>query len=197
MQAETYYHIFNHANGSENLFREAENYRYFLQQWAKYIEPVAGTYAYCLMPNHFHALIRIRGERQLQEVFKVADLTGFENLSGLLISKPFSNLFNSYAKAYNKQHDRRGSLFNRPFKTKEISSDRGLTTVTHYIHSNPVHHGFVQNIDQWKWSSYQTLLSAKPTLLARKETIGWFGDTDVFLAMHQQAIALKETEWID
>ncbi len=190
MLPEAYYHIYNHANGSENLFRSQENYRYFLQQWSKYINPVAATHAYCLMPNHFHALIRIRGERELQEVFKVTDLTGFENLSGL-ISRSFSNLFNSYAKAYNKQYDRRGSLFNRPFKTKEITTERDLTTVTHYIHSNPVHHGFVQNIHQWKWSSYSALLSAKPTLLARNQTLSWFEGKDVFLAIHQHPIMRK------
>ncbi|MEQ6119864.1 transposase [Reichenbachiella sp. MALMAid0571] len=197
MQPEACYHIYNHANGSDNLFQTSENYRYFLQQWAKYIEPIARTHAYCLMPNHFHALIRIRSEGELERVFKAKDLTGFENLSGLLISKAFSNLFNSYAKAYNKQYDRRGSLFNRPFKAKEIPSDRDLAAVTHYIHSNPVHHGFVRSIDLWKWSSYHTLLSTKPTLLERNETISWFGNRNDFLSMHQQAIEIKEKEWID
>lgn len=69
MQPDTFYHIFNHANGSENLFRSDENYRYFLQQWGKYIEAVAGTYAYCLMPNHIHFLIRTRSEEEMESTF--------------------------------------------------------------------------------------------------------------------------------
>ena len=62
MQPEIFYHIYNHANGSENLFRVEDNYRFFLERWGKYVEPVANTYAYCLMPNHFHALIKVKEE---------------------------------------------------------------------------------------------------------------------------------------
>ena len=134
MQADTFYHIYNHANGNENLFRNDENYSFFLQKWAKYIEPIADTYAYCLMPNHFHVLVKIKTEEEL--------LWG-KNLSGLL-SKQFSNLFNSYAKAYNKMYERKGSLFNRPFKSKLVSDDNYLTTLIYYIHHNPIHHGFTK-----------------------------------------------------
>ena len=67
MQADTFCHIYNHANGFENLFLSDENHHYFLRQWAKYIEPIAGTYAYCLMPNHIHFLIKMRTEQELTE----------------------------------------------------------------------------------------------------------------------------------
>jgi len=199
MQPDTYYHIYNHANGSENLFREAENYRYFLQQWAKYIEPVAGTYAYCLMPNHIHFLIRTKPEQDVSANLNYSEDLPFGKFQTFqkVVSKQFANLFSSYTQAYNKMHGRRGSLFVPNFKRKQVSSDRDLTTVTHYIHSNPVHHGFVGSIDLWKWSSYHTLLSTKPTLLERNETISWFGNRNDFLSMHQQAIEIKEKEWID
>ena len=64
MQPSTFYHLYNHANGSENLFRNDENYRFFLQKYAKYISTVADTYAYCLMPNHLHFLIKIKSEKR-------------------------------------------------------------------------------------------------------------------------------------
>ena len=54
------YHIFNHANGFENVFREDENFRFFLEKYRLFISPIAETYAYCLLPNHFHFVIRIR-----------------------------------------------------------------------------------------------------------------------------------------
>jgi REP-associated tyrosine transposase len=187
MQPSTYYHIYNHANGSENLFRSEENYRYFLQQWGKYIEPIAHIYAYCLMPNHFHILIKTKSEKEF------LDLTGFKNLSGLketekFISQHFSNLFNSYTKAYNKMYERRGSLWNRPFKAKEITSDSYLTNVIFYIHHNPVHHGFTEKIEDWPHSSYHSLLSKKDTKLKRQETIAWFGNKKELNRFHQQAL---------
>jgi putative transposase len=187
MQPSTYYHIYNHANGFENLFQSDENYRFFLAKWGKYIAPVADTYAYCLMPNHFHALIRIKDEEKLKVTFRIADLTGFQNLSGL-ISKQFSNLFNSYAKAYNKQYNRRGSLFNRPFKAKQITSDTYLTRVIFYIHHNPLHHGFTKHIADWPHSSYHAVVSDKPTHIKRKEVQNWFGSKRDLEKFHHQAI---------
>jgi len=55
-----YYHIYNRGNNRENIFVEERNYRYFLKLYVKYIEPVADTYAYCLLRNHFHFLVRIK-----------------------------------------------------------------------------------------------------------------------------------------
>jgi len=190
----TFYHIYNHANGSENLFRVDENFRFFLQQWNKFIEPVAEMYAYCLMPNHIHVLIKTKNEKEL------SNLTGFRNLSGLndtkkLISQHFSNLFNSYTKAYNKMYERRGSLWNRPFKAKEITSDSYLTNVIFYIHHNPVHHGFTRRIEDWPHNSYPVLLADKTTKLRRKAIIEWFGNKEEMVRFHQQTLMdLNELE---
>ena len=55
-----YYHIYNRAISTENLFHQVTNYEHFLRLYDKYIEPVAETFAWCLMPNHFHLLIKIK-----------------------------------------------------------------------------------------------------------------------------------------
>ena len=183
MEAGKFYHIYNHANGSENLFRNDENYNFFLRKWSHHIEPIAESYAYCLMPNHFHFLVRIKDEENLGKL----DQTGFQNLSDFL-SKKFSNLFVSYAKAYNKMYDRRGSLFNRPFKAKEIENDSYLTNVIFYIHHNPLHHGFTKSIADWEHSSYHAMISNKLTRLKRKEVQSWFGSKNDFKEFHDQAI---------
>lgn len=190
MEAERYYHIYNRANGFENLFESDENYNYFLRQWAKYIEPIAESYAYCLMPNHFHFLIKIRKEEVLLEFFKdklKLDQSGFENLTGL-ISKQFSNLFVSYSKAFNKMYNRNGALFQRPFKRKQITSDTYLTNVLFYIHHNPVHHGFTVNIEDWEHSSFHSLLKEKPTKIQRNEVNDWFGGLEAMKKFHTQNI---------
>jgi putative transposase len=63
------YHIYNHANGNENIFREEENYLFFLKHYAKYLRNVVDTYAYCLMPSHFHLLVGTKVERLLRRTF--------------------------------------------------------------------------------------------------------------------------------
>ena len=190
--SDTFYHIYNHANGNENLFRNDENYYYFLQKFAHYINPIADTYAYCLMPNHIHFLIKIKSDIDLETTLreKKPILTGFANLSGQ-IPQQFSNLFNSYSKAYNEMYDRKGSLFMRLFKRKPVESDLYFTTVVHYIHANPVHHGFCTDIYDWKHSSIHSHLSNRNSHLKRNEVLDWFGGKDNFIKFHQQDIDPK------
>ncbi|MCA6381112.1 MAG: transposase [Cytophagales bacterium] len=86
------YHLYTHANGSENIFRSDENFRYFLKRYEVFVTDVADTLAWCLMPNHLHLLVRIKNEAELVVFFKdknlVKDLTGLlrdgnQDLSGL------------------------------------------------------------------------------------------------------------------
>lgn len=181
------YHLYTHANGSENLFREDENYHYFLKKYAEYIYPIAETFAYCLMPNHVHLMLRVRNEAILRQKFaaKLRDQTGFENLSGL-ISKQFSNFLNAYAKAYNERFERRGSLFERPFKRKPIENDAYFTRLITYIHNNPLHHGFVDDINNWPFSSWHSYLLDKPTKIVRREGLSWFGNKEEFVKVHKE-----------
>lgn len=91
---------------------DKENYRYFLEKYSLYVHPVVETFAYCLMPNHLHLMVRVRGEGEVLEFLRLKkptlalNLQGFENFGGLsgLISQQFSNLFNTYSKAYNKRY---------------------------------------------------------------------------------------------
>jgi hypothetical protein len=100
------------------------------------------------------------------------------------ISKQFSNLFSSYAQAFNKQQARRGNLFISNFKRRKIESDEYLTNIIRYIHMNPVNHGCVKRPSQWRFSSFNTLLSDRATFLARDKVVGWFGGLKQFREAH-------------
>ena len=178
----TYYHIFNHANGDEDLFREPENYRYFLQQYHRHIDRIADTYSYCLMPNHFHLLVRIKPKEAI-----TTHLQGFQNLEGVaasnLLSKQFSNFFNGYSKAFNNKYDRKGSLFLKNFKKKAISDREYLAAAILYIHLNPVKHGFRKHPKDWESSSYHTLH------LERLDFINTlFGNEEKYFQAHEEKI---------
>jgi REP element-mobilizing transposase RayT len=63
-----YYHVLNRGNNRENLFIEERNYAYFLQLYGKYISPIADTFAYCLLRNHFHLLIRVKDDKRSERL---------------------------------------------------------------------------------------------------------------------------------
>jgi len=191
MQTEKYYHIYNHANGRDNLFISVENYEYFLRQWTKYINPIANTLANCLMPNHFHCLVLIKDQEEIEASF--GKFETFQKLEYRL-SKQFASLFSSYTQAFNKRHNRKGSLFAPNFKKKEITSNDYISKVIAYIHTNPIHHRFVQNIKDWRFSSYQSILSDKPTQVNRQEVLNWFGGKNAFEDFHQSYINTLPSE---
>lgn len=188
----TTYHIYNHANGFENLFREVENYRYFLRQWQKYISPVAETFAYCLMPNHIHFLVSIKDEDVIASTF--GKFETFQKLESR-ISKQFANLFSSYTQAFNKRYGRKGSLFMPNFKREEISSDSYYSSIVCYIHLNPVKHGFCAFPRDWSFSSFGDYLHDRSTFVNKNEVLEWFGNREQFLLMHEEArLDIKDLE---
>jgi putative transposase len=166
-----YYHIYNHANGDDNLFREAKNYPFFLEKYQQHINPIAETIAWCLMPNHFHLLVKIKDEVSLERDFpKFITLENLINeerqlkLSNLL-SKQLSNFFSSYSQSFNKVYQRRGSLFLKNFKRKLVDNEDYLFQLIIYIHTNPIKHGFTSNILDWEWTSYSTFSQNYPLLI--------------------------------
>jgi REP element-mobilizing transposase RayT len=190
-----YYHIYNRGNNRENLFREERNYRYFLELYAHHVYPVADTFAYCLMPNHFHFLVRIKTEDEVGKTSWVGEdkhLTGLRDLSGVRSpyspSQHFSNLFNAYTKAVNKAYGRTGALFQRPFGCIEITSERYYTNLIFYIHANPQKHGLIDDFRAWPWSSYHALFANCTTHLCRDVVLGWFGGSVQMEAFHHGAV---------
>jgi len=114
-----FYHVYNHGVGGQNLFRESDNFEYFLIKYDQYISPIAETYAWVLMPNHFHLLVKIKDKAD------IANDDRKDSKTPLHLKPPhqhFSNLFNAYTKAFNKRYNLRGALFERPFKRKLVDT---------------------------------------------------------------------------
>ena len=190
---DTYYHIYNRGTNRENIFVQERNYEHFMRLYAKYIDPVADTFAYCLLRNHFHLLVRIRSEEEIlcdKETLKISSnklekpLRSDKHLDPDHASRKFSNFFNAYAKAINSAYGRTGSLFQHPFGRVMVTSDRQFWNVIAYIHQNRQKHGFVKDFRDWKYSSYGLILSGKPTFAQSAYVLEWFGGKEQYLALH-------------
>jgi hypothetical protein len=99
-------------------------------------------------------------------------------------SKQFGFLFNAYTQAINKKFNRTGGLFEKPFERKKITSEKYLQNLICYIHNNPVQHGFVKQMNLYPWSSYDSILSEKPTKIKRKEILKLYGNKEEFISYH-------------
>lgn len=65
---------------------------------------------------------------------------------------------------------------------------RNYKNLIHYIHNNPVKHGFTRFAFDYPWSSYLSILSDKPSKIKRKEVIDLFDDKENFKYIHQQQV---------
>ena len=163
LEKDKIYHIYNRGNNGERILTSNENKKYFLKLYLKHLEDKVETFAYYLMDNHFHFLIRINSENE--------------------VIQALSNLFNAYAKAFNKQQNRTGSLFEKHFKRIQIENEKYLKNIIQYIHLNPKHHLDI-DYKSFIFSSYLTILSNKATNLLRNEVIRLFEDIDNFIYCH-------------
>jgi putative transposase len=198
LHPDTFYHVYNRGINGEQIFKRTENYRYFLQLYAEYIEPIAMTYAYVLMGNHFHFLMKTKSETEIKTFYNNLwkDDPRFIGTNGMpikqlkdrtaeyIISKQFSHFFNSYAQAINNQEKRTGGLFEKPFRRIPIYNMAYAKHTVYYIHFNPQKHGFVDDFRDYPHSSYHSFISDFPTKLPRQKVMNWFGGLQDFLAYH-------------
>jgi putative transposase len=179
-----YYHIYNRGNNGIDVFYDSESYHHFLRLYDKYISPIADTFAWCLLKNHFHLLVYIKRDDEI-DVSKL-EYSTVEIPKVIDASKQFSHLFNAYTQAINKKFNRTGSLFEKPFERKIIKSEKYFQNLIFYIHNNPVFHRFTDTINNYSWSSFGTIISDKPTKLKRDKVITIYKTKEDFLDYHSQ-----------
>ncbi len=142
MESGAFYHIYNRTNNDEIAFKSNENYPYFLEKIEKYLPECLEIWAYCLMPTHFHFLVKVK------EGF---DTTYIEKQMGLLQM--------SYTKAINKRHNRHGSLWQQRFRRVLQRENHWIMRTLCYIHHNPIHHNYTKEYNEWQYSSYHDYIA--------------------------------------
>ncbi len=147
LEPDCFYHIYNRAVGSELMFKQKRDYDIFFEKFYRYLGDFVHVSCYCLIPNHFHLLIRTK------EIDPAILKLYFKRDYNYVINQSFSNFFNSYTKTFNNKNKRKGKLFMLPYKRKQITSEHHLRTVIKYINQNPIHHGLVEDIRDWPYSS--------------------------------------------
>lgn len=164
-EKEHLYHIYNQGNNKQKIFFEDRNYLFFLKKIKTHITPYADVLAWCLMPNHFHLMVRVKIETGGTTLSRTPS---FNASIGIMLA--------SYTRAINKQQNTTGSLFRSKTKAECLNCFEGLTPsffdsngVTkinisnpeveysqvcfNYIHQNPVKAKLVKTETDWEFSS--------------------------------------------
>lgn len=163
-----YYHLYNRGNNRQAVFFEPENYVYFLKRIKKYLRGYVEVIAYCLMPTHYHLLVRVLNI-QTSEVSQTSEVLKTSEVSK--VSLAMQKLLISYTKAINKRFDRTGALFQGQFQAKPITTYKHLLTLCAYIHANPVKDGLTASPEMWDYSNYLEWMGLRNGTLVNREFI--------------------------
>lgn len=169
------YHIYNRGAEKKPIFANKKDYQRILKLLAYYhlegpkpkfshfsttthtIDPkkrIVEIIAFCLMPNHFHLLIK--------------------QIKNHGVSEFMAKLSNSYTKFFNVKYDRIGALLQGQFKATLIEDDEQFVHVLRYIHLNPTSAYLVENPDEYQWSSHKEYLDQAAGFCTKKEVLDFF-----------------------
>jgi putative transposase len=190
-----YYHIFNRGSNRQNIFYSEENYLYFLRLWNLFLSGYVEFLAYCLLPNHFHFVIKTNEKidvsvlneqenRSLQKERFFSPIISDQSVIGKVIVNRLKRLFITYSMAINKQENRVGNLFDPKYKRLEISDDEYLKYAIFYAHYNPEKHHLINNFRNYKFSSYNALIGNSKTNISKEAVYDIFGDRTSFINYH-------------
>ena len=195
----SYYHLFNRGVNRQPIFFQQRNYEYFLELLKKYLSEYVDIMAYCLLPNHFHLVIHVKQELMSEKLklspFQNEALTEIikgEEEIGKIVSNQLKRMFTSYSMAINIQENRSGALFNPKFKRVEITENEFLEYAIFYVHYNPEKHGITRSFKDYKYNSYQAIISDRFTHINREMVLEIFGDKNQFIQYHKGAYFERE-----
>lgn len=151
------YHILNRGNGRQRVFHKDGDYLAFLKLLGQ-MKDLYGIdlYAYCLMPNHFHLLVKAA--------------------QGDELSRAMQWFLTTHVRRYHQHYNSSGHLWQGRFKSFEVQGDEYFLTVARYIEGNPVRAGLVETALNWVWSSHRGRCGLQKELLIESLPVPWVGD---------------------
>ncbi len=151
------YHVTARGNARQDIFLNDIDRRDFLELLHRACDRYQWLcHAFCLMSNHYHALIETRAAT---------------------LSKGMKYINGSYTQNFNRRHKRVGHVFQGRFKAILVEKDSYLLELARYIVLNPVRAQMVRSARDWPWSSYRATagLADPPPALTTDWILGNFG----------------------
>ncbi len=188
-------HVYNRTNNKERLFRKSRDRSYFLLLFQKIVLPFIDPFAWTLIPNHFHFVVRTKEKNEIKEylsnlleehltITEIKFLEGKIDVAELVLME-FRRMMQAYTAVYNKMYGRKGNLFHRSLKRVKIKSDRQFRKAIIYVHKNAEKHKIVDDFRDFEWSSWHELSGNTRIFLNRNEVYEKFGNKKGFIHAHE------------
>jgi len=170
-----FYHLYNRGAHRVSLFVETDNYVFVLRKMKTACRALGlAPIAYCLLPNHYHWLIRQDGEAP----------------AGPLPQR----VFNSYSKAYNRRYEHSGTLFEGKYRVRAVEEEGYLLQLCGYIHANPVIHGVAARPADWPYSNYLEWVGKRQGTLVDQDLVReYFPDAEGYRRFVEEYAAGRRT----
>lgn len=191
---EQIYHVYNRGVEKRRIFNNRSDYKRFiatldyyqyegpkpkLSNYFKYqtfkinpINKIVQVLAYCLMPNHFHLLVKQTKNNGITEMITKTSL--------------------SYAKYYNTKYNRVGPLLQGQFKAVLVESDEQLVHLSRYIHLNPISSFLVENLREYEWSSYSEYIRGVEKICLTKYILNFFKNSKEYTQFIQDQVSYAQ-----
>lgn len=140
------YHIYNRGHRKETVFHDRRDYLHFLRQLRDYLKAYPVTLlAYCLMPNHYHLLLRQNGDDGISDMMQAFGT--------------------SLSKSYNKKYNTVGALFQGKFRDEHVGDAGYLRYLARYFHRNPLQAKLRAAPEAWEFSNYRDVIGLRHGML--------------------------------
>ena len=193
-------YLLSTTSSDANLFfSNDQDYLLFLKLYKENLNSILSTLSFCLLPNELHLVIKINAEQDLFNFYKQNDFFPDENESLESIKKLnqslaaqnfnvfdkhtqklFTNFLNSFvAESKNQKQLSFNKIAKLGFSKVELNNDEIVNTITN-LHLLPIKYKYCSQISDWKFSSYQAILSDKPSSIDRDSVLNLFGNKEKF-----------------
>ncbi len=195
---DSHYHLVFKCHGDLLLFKTNENKHYFLRRFTFFLSQYIDCWAWCLLDNHAHMIIKVRSATDIEPAINLlpeADrtismkrwITEIDNEKRFneLMERQFGRFMVSYTNSYNKFFKRAGGLFQSPFRRSLIKDEAHLQQAIIYVHANPQRHGLIKDFRFYSFSSYQDIVLGNPSFVNISGVIDFFGGRKKLIELHE------------
>lgn len=196
---ECYYHLVCKSIDGLDLFKEEIDYQVFIQRFYQFTADLLDVWSYSLLTNHTHHIIKVKPLHSIIENIKSIPLqtrsmksllaypTSEEFFTGM-VERQMNSFLVSYSNYTNNKYERKGGLFQRPFRRIQVNDDSHLQQAIIYVHANAQKHKIVSDFRNHPYTSYAGILNSRSNIVDYESVLNFFGGAEQFARIHKSQV---------